>query len=178
MPRPTVTRSGRRAAPSSTTSARPPAAKPPRPYTVRRSAIHGKGVFAAQKIRKGTRIIEYRGKRVDWDWASEAYAPVEGEPTHTFLFSLDDGRVIDANQRGNAARWFNHSCDPNCQAIEEDGRVWIEALRKIRPGEELGYDYRIQIEEPVTRAEKKAWPCHCGSKKCRGTLLARKKKKK
>ena len=145
---------------------------------MRRSSIHGKGVFAAQKIRKGTRIIEYRGKRVDWDWASEAYAPVEGEPTHTFLFSLDDGRVIDANQRGNAARWINHSCDPNCQAIEEDGRVWIEALRKIRPGEELGYDYRIQIEEPVTRAEKKAWPCHCGSKKCRGTLLARKKKKK
>ena len=152
--------------------------KPARLYTVRRSSIHGKGVFAAQKIRKGTRIIEYRGKRVDWDWASEAYAPVEGEPTHTFLFSLDDGRVIDANQRGNAARWINHSCDPNCQAIEEDGRVWIEALRKIRPGEELGYDYRIQIEEPVTRAEKKAWPCHCGSKKCRGTLLARKKKKK
>jgi SET domain-containing protein len=150
-------------------------AEHPRPYVVRRSAIHGKGVFAAQPIRKGARIIEYKGRRVDWDWASRAYAPVDGQPTHTFLFELDDGRVIDANQRGNAARWINHSCSPNCQAIEEDGRVYIEAIRAIRPGEELGYDYRIQLEERITAAEKKRWPCHCGSRKCRGTLLAPKR---
>jgi SET domain-containing protein len=147
-----------------------------RPYVVRRSPVHGRGVFATQPIRKGTRIIEYKGKRVDWDWASAAYAPVEGQPTHTFLFELDDGRVIDANQGGNAARWINHSCSPNCQAIEEDGRVYIEALRSIRTGEELGYDYRIQIEERLTPAEKKRWPCYCGSRKCRGTLLAPKRR--
>jgi hypothetical protein len=145
-------------------------------YAVRRSPVHGKGVFATQPIRKGTRIIEYKGKRVNWDWASRKYAPVEGRPTHTFLFELDDGRVIDANQGGNAARWINHSCSPNCQAIEEDGRVYIEALRAIRPGEELGYDYRIQLEERLTPAEKKRWPCYCGSRKCRGTLLAPKRK--
>jgi SET domain-containing protein len=142
---------------------------------VRRSSIHGRGVFAALPIRKGERIIEYRGKRVDWDWASRKYAQHEDEPTHTFLFELDDGRVIDANQGGNAARWINHSCNPNCQAIEEDGRVYIEALRSIKPGEELGYDYRIQLEERITPAEKKRWPCYCGSKKCRGTLLAPKR---
>jgi SET domain-containing protein len=147
-----------------------------RPYAVRRSPVHGKGVFATQAIRKGTRIIEYKGKRVDWDWASRRYAPVTGKPTHTFLFELDDGRVIDANQGGNAARWINHSCSPNCEAIEEDGRIYIEALRGIRPGEELGYDYRIQIEERLTPAEKKRWPCYCGSRKCRGTLLTPKRK--
>jgi SET domain-containing protein len=145
-------------------------------YSVRRSAIHGRGVFAAQPIRKGTRIIEYKGRRVDWDWASREYAPVEGEPTHTFLFQLDDGRVIDANQGGNAARWINHSCNPNCEAVEEEGRVYIEALRAIRPGEELGYDYRIQIEERLTPTEKRRWPCHCGAKKCRGTLLVPKRR--
>jgi uncharacterized protein len=143
---------------------------------VRRSPVHGKGVFATQPIRKGTRILEYKGKRVDWDWASVAYAQSEGEPTHTFLFELDDGRVIDANQGGNSARWINHSCNPNCHAIEEDGRVYIEALRSIRAGEELGYDYRIQLEERLTPAEKKRWPCYCGSKKCRGTLLAPKRR--
>jgi uncharacterized protein len=159
------------------TSAPTPArARAARPYVVRRSVIHGRGVFATQPIRKGTRIVEYKGKRVNWAWASRAYAPVDGEPTHTFLFELDDGRVIDANQGGNAARWINHSCSPNCQAIEEDGKVYIEALRFIRPGEELGYDYRIQLEERLTPTEKRRWPCLCGSRKCRGTLLVPKRR--
>lgn len=153
------------------------AAHPIKPYVVRRSPIHGRGVFAAMPIRKGTRIIEYKGRRVDWDWASAAYAQDEGEPTHTFLFELDDGRVIDANQRGNAARWINHSCDPNCQAVEEDGRVYIEAIRKIRAGEELGYDYRISIEDRLTKSEKKRWPCHCNADSCRGTLLVPRRKR-
>lgn len=145
-------------------------------YEVRRSAIHGRGVFATDDIAKGTRIVEYKGKRVKWSWASEAYPDIEGEPTHTFLFELDDDWVIDANQKGNAARWINHSCSPNCEAVEEEGRVFIEAIRNIRPGQELGYDYNISIEERLTAAEKKRWPCYCGSRKCRGTLLVPKRK--
>lgn len=145
-------------------------------YEVRRSAIHGRGVFALQTIKKGTRIVEYKGKRVKWSWASKAYPDVEGEATHTFLFELDDDMVIDANQNGNAARWINHSCNPNCEANEEEGRIFIEALRTIRPGEELGYDYNISIEDRLTPAEKKRWPCYCGAKKCRGTLLVPKRR--
>ncbi len=143
---------------------------------VLRSPRHGRGVFAEEPIRKGERIIEYKGKRVSWAWASRKYAEVEGKPTHTFLFHLDDGRVIDANQEGNKARWINHSCAPNCHAVEEDGHVYIEALRNIKPGEELGYEYNITIDERLTPAEKKRWPCYCGARQCRGTLLVPKHK--
>ena len=145
-------------------------------YEVRNSSIHGRGVFAAEVIPKGTRIIEYKGKRVKWSWASDAYPDVEGEPTHTFLFEIDDDWVIDANQKGNAARWINHSCNPNCEAVDEEGRIFIEAIRTIRPGQELGYDYNITSEDRLTAAEKKRWPCYCGSSKCRGTLLVPKKR--
>ncbi len=145
-------------------------------YEVRNSPIHGRGVFAIDAIPKGARIIEYKGKRVKWTWASDAYPDVEGEPTHTFLFEIDDDWVIDANQKGNAARWINHSCNPNCEAVDEEGRIFIEAIRSIRPGQELGYDYNITSEDRLTPAEKKRWPCYCGSSKCRGTLLVPKKR--
>jgi len=151
-------------------------AKAEKLYEVRSSPIHGRGVFATGPIAKGTRIVEYKGKRVKWSWASKAYPDVDGEPTHTFLFELDDDWVIDANQKGNAARWINHSCGPNCEAVEDEGRVYIEAIKAIRPGQELGYDYNISIEERLTPAEKKRWPCFCGSRKCRGTLLVPKRK--
>ena len=107
-------------------------------YAVRNSGIHGRGVFATEKIRKGTLIVEYKGQRASWDDAMERPDSDPEDSAHTFLFQLDDGRVIDARVRGNAARWINHSCDPNCRTFEDDdGRVFIEAKRKIRPGEEL-----------------------------------------
>jgi len=144
---------------------------------VANSPRHGRGVFALNPIPKGTRIIEYKGKRVSWAWASRKYPEVEGEPTHTFLFELDDDMVIDANQDGNDARWINHSCAPNCQAVDEDGRIYIEALRNIRAGEELGYDYNIRLPERLTPTLKKRWPCYCNAKTCRGTLLVPKRGK-
>jgi hypothetical protein len=144
-------------------------------YAVRRSRIHGRGVFAARAIPKGTRIVEYRGRRISYGQACELYPDIEGEPTHTFLFEIGDDLVIDAAQRGNAARWINHSCAPNCEAVEEDGRIYIEAVRAIRPGEELGYDYNITLEERHTAAERRRWACRCGSVTCRGTLLASKR---
>ena len=145
-----------------------------RPWRVLVSPIHGRGVFAARAIRKGETIIEYRGRRTTWDEASETQTD-DDDPYHTFLFSLDDGRVIDAGVRGNAARWINHSCDPNCDAIVEDGRIWIETIRDVLPGEELAYDYGLVLESRHTAAAKRRFPCKCGAERCRGTLLARKR---
>ena len=135
---------------------------------VRESAVHGTGVYAKQAIRKGRRIIEYTGRIVPWKKASE-----QADGPHTFLFGLTNGRdVIDPDVGGNQARWINHSCDPNCEAIEEeDGRVFIHALRNIRAGEELSYDYQLQVDEPITRTVKAENACHCGSSNCRGTIL-------
>ena len=141
-------------------------------YAVRGSDIHGRGVFATEKIRKGTVIVEYKGQRASWDDAMERPDSDPDDSAHTFLFQLDDGRVIDARVRGNAARWINHSCDPNCRTFEdEDGRVFIEAKRKIRPGEELSYDYKLQIEGRLTKRERAQYACRCGKDKCRGSLL-------
>jgi SET domain-containing protein len=135
---------------------------------VRQSGIHGKGAFATQRIRKGRRIIEYTGERMLWDAASE-----DPDDPHTFLFGLADGNVvINAAIGGNDARWINHSCNPNCEAIEEDGRVFIYALRDLDPGEELFYDYGLEIDEPRSDEMEKQFQCFCGASACRGTLLA------
>jgi hypothetical protein len=141
-------------------------------YTVRDSGIHGRGVFAKEKIRKGKAIVEYKGQRTSYDKAVTRPDSDPRDSAHTFLFELDDGRVIDAGVRGNAARWINHSCDPNCVTFEdEDGRVFIEAKRKIRRGEELCYDYRLNVEGRLTKRERAEYACRCGSAKCRGSLL-------
>ena len=151
-------------------------ASPARAYVVRSSGIHGRGVFAAAPIRKGVRIIEYRGERVDWDLAVTRPDSDPDNPFHTFFFSLDDGRVIDANVGGNAARWINHSCAPNCETEEtDDGKVFIFAQRSIAKGEELTYDYRLKIDDKLTKKEFAHFDCRCGAPSCRGTMLAAKK---
>ncbi len=149
-----------------------------RPYRVRRSSIHGRGVFATAEIPKGARIVEYKGKRTSWDDALARPDSDPDDPAHTFLFELDDGRVIDARVRGNAARWINHSCAPNCVTHEDDaGRVFIEARRRIVPGEELTYDYRLWVDGRLTRAERAQYACRCGSPRCRGSLLLPRRKR-
>jgi len=141
-------------------------------YSVRPSAIHGRGVFARARIRKGTVIIEYKGKRRTWKEAQALAGSDHDDPAHTFLFELDDGRVIDAGTKGNAARWINHSCDPNCRTFEDtDGHVFIEAKRRILAGEELCYDYRLTFDGRLSKRERAQYQCRCGSHKCRGTLL-------
>ena len=144
-----------------------------RRISARRSNIHGKGVFATTFIPKGTRIIEYKGRRMTEDAADEKYG--DDDSPHTFLFLLDDQVMIDANYDGNSARWINHSCDPNCEATEENGRMFIDALRDIRPGVELTYDYNLVLEERHTPAQKRLHACGCGTSKCRGTILASKR---
>ena len=141
-------------------------------YEVRRSAIHGRGVFATDTIARGERIIEYKGQRCSWDEAMERPDSDPDDPAHTFLFELEDGRVIDARVRGNAARWINHSCAPNCITFEDDnGRVFIEARRAIKPGEELSYDYRLIVDGRMSKKERESYACRCGKRSCRGTLL-------
>jgi uncharacterized protein len=146
-----------------------------RPFEVRRSKVHGRGVFATRDIPKGTRLIEYRGQIIDDDEADRRYPWVDDEPHHTFLFSLSDGSIIDAGPRGNPSKYINHSCDPNCEAVEEEGRVFIDTLRKVKKGEELVYDYHFILDEPHNAANKKLYPCYCGAKNCRGTMLAKKR---
>ena len=140
---------------------------------VRRSGVHGKGVFALQPIAKGETIIEYTGERIDWPEALRRHPHDPSDPHHTFYFSVGDDHVLDALYGGNASRWINHSCDPNCVADEDDtGRVFIKARRRLEPGEELFYDYGLVIDERYTRKLKKQYECRCGARKCRGTMLS------
>ena len=142
---------------------------------VRRSGVHGKGVFALQDIPKGERVIEYLGDIISWDEALRRHPHDPEQPNHTFYFHIDDTQVIDGGVNGNSARWFNHCCAPNCESEIEDDRVFIRTLRKIRVGEELNYDYRLVIDERYTAKLKAEYPCWCGSKNCRTTLLAPKR---
>lgn len=145
---------------------------------VKNSRIHGRGVYAARRLKAGERVIEYKGERISWREADRRPASDPDDPHHTFFFSLSDGKtVIDANVGGNAARWINHSCAPNCESEEtDDGRVFIQAVRDIRSGEELNYDYSLTIDERITPTLKKNFACRCGARDCRGTMLALRKR--
>jgi uncharacterized protein len=138
---------------------------------VRRSGVHGLGVFAAKPIAKGTRIIEYVGERVSHDEADRRYEGKAANDSHTFLFIVDSKTVIDAGTDGNDARFFNHSCDPNCESTVEKKRVFIEAIRAIEPGTELTYDYQIYREEGDPQNIDEVFACRCGFPNCRGTML-------
>lgn len=140
------------------------------------SKIHGKGVFALQEIPKGKKIIEYTGEHISWEIAQERHPHDPSQPNHTFYFGLEDGTALDAKYGGNDSMWINHSCQPNCETLEEDAgkrtRVFLYAKKTINAGEELFYDYGLQLEGKITKAVKKDYECRCGSKKCRGTMLA------
>lgn len=155
-----------------------------RNLVVRRSPIHGNGVFAARKLPPGQRLIQYRGTLVTHDEADGLY---EGsvESGHTFLFTLNDDYIIDANRRGNDARWINHSCTPNCEAVvrahksadPKRDRIFIETIREVARGEELTYDYGIRLDCRQTPRLKRLWACLCGSAECTGTMLRTRRQK-
>jgi SET domain-containing protein len=150
----------------------------PPAYEVRRSTIHGNGVFASRDIEAGECIVEYEGERISSDESAIRAEQGGGPINHTFFFSLADGRVIDGGSGGNDARFINHACEPNCEAYEEDGRVFIYALQEIAKGEELNYNYALIYEERHTAAVKKQFECRCGAPSCTGTMLAPKKRKR
>lgn len=146
----------------------------------RRSKIHGNGVIATARIRKGEDIVEYKGRIITHDEADAQYYGDVGSG-HTFLFTLNDEWIVDANVRGNIAKWINTGCDPNAIAFihsekkknpdPKKDRVIIEALRTIEPGEEVIYDYGFEFDVPYTKKLLKAWACKCGSPKCTGSML-------
>jgi SET domain-containing protein len=140
-------------------------------FEVRRSRIHGRGVYATRRIRKGTRVVEYIGERISHEVADDRYDQKGDDDGHTFLFVVDDDICIDAGVGGNAARFINHTCNANCETIIEDRRVFIEAIRTIQPGEELGYDYQLTWESTDDPEELSLYGCRCGAPQCRGTML-------
>ncbi len=153
----------------------PPVKAKGRRIQVRNSGVHGRGVYAVAAINAGEVLIEYTGERISWDEAMDRHPHDPAQPNHTFYFHIEDGRVIDALFGGNSSRWINHACEPNCEADEYDGRVFIKALRDLFPGEELFYDYGLTIDERYTAKLKKEFACYCGSPVCRGTMLAPKR---
>jgi SET domain-containing protein len=140
-------------------------------FRVRRSRVHGLGVFATRRIRKGTRIVEYLGERISHREADRRYATKSPNDNHTFLYIVDRGVVIDAGTDGNDARFINHGCDPNCESVTEDRRIYIEAIETIQPGEELKYDYSIGRDQDDPANIDEIYACRCGADDCRGTML-------
>ncbi len=162
---------------------------PKKLYKVAESSIHQSGLFAAAKIKAGTDILQYVGEKISKEESTrralewEASARKSGEGL-VYIFELDDEWDIDGREGDNPARYMNHSCDGNCEAINYEGEIWITARRDIARDEELVYDYGYDMEHFLDH------PCRCGSKNCIGyivredqrqkvkQLLKRKKKKK
>lgn len=144
-------------------------------FEVRSSPIHGLGVFAARRIRQGARIIEYTGEHITPEEGDRRYEDDQSDHPHVLLFAMDKRTVIDAGVGGNEARFINHSCEPNCKAVTEKRRVYIEALKGIAAGEELTYDYNLTREGKDDAAMEKRYACRCGAKTCRSTMLAPRK---
>jgi SET domain-containing protein len=136
---------------------------------VRDSAIDGRGLFALESIPKGARILEYAGERVA---ADEGHARYDATvPFHTFLFDVEDGFMIDGGVGGNDARFINHSCRPNVEAVIERGRIFIHARRAIAAGRELLLDYSFEPDDADDPEVRAAYPCRCGAPRCRGTMV-------
>lgn len=145
-------------------------------YEVRRSRIQGRGLFALRRIRRGTRILEYTGERISYEEGDHRYDDEQMQRHHTFLFILDGRTLIDAAVGGNESRLINHSCDPNCETVIEDRRIWIEAVRTIHPGEEIVYDYKYERLPEYTAKDEAFYACRCGAPGCRGTILVPEKR--
>ncbi len=147
--------------------------RPAPPIEVRTSRIQGRGVYATRVIPKGTWIIQYTGERITNDEADRRYDDEAMDRHHTFLFVLDERTCIDAAVGGNDARFINHSCEPNCEAVyaEEEQEIWIVAKRRLAAGEELTYDYGYVADAEDEEEARRLYPCHCGQPSCRGTIL-------
>lgn len=146
--------------------------KKPQPFEVRRSTIQGRGAFATENIRKGRKIAEYTGEPISHEEADRRYDEDDrGGRHHTFLFILNDDIVLDARKAKCDAKYVNHSCDPNCESVIEDDRIWLTAIKPIKEGQELLYDYRFDFDDEYDAEDVRYYACRCGSANCRGTIL-------
>lgn len=144
-------------------------------YIVKKSSVHGRGIFAKKDIKAGKKIGRYKGEIISIEESYNRFVDIEGH-SHTFFFALDEDHVIDGGDNGNGMRFCNHSCDPNAEAVNKKKKVKIYALRNIKKGEEIFYDYSLEYPEKITAAIKKKYACFCGASNCRGTQLDLKKK--
>jgi uncharacterized protein len=142
-------------------------------FVIRSSRIAGRGAFATRAIAKGERLVEYVGERLTHAAADARYDDHAAGTHHTFLFAVNRSTVIDATMAGNDSRFINHSCAPNCESVIEGRRVFIDAIRNIRKGQELTYDYAYARDGTETEEEEASlYVCRCGARHCRGTILA------
>lgn len=130
-------------------------------FAILDSPIQGRGAFAVKFIAKGETIAEYTGERIGKEESGRRC-----EAGNPYIFQIDDTTDLDGNVPDNAARFINHSCAPNCEALDYDGRIWIEAIRDIRPGEELTFNYGYGL------ADYQDHPCGCGQPNCLGYIVA------
>lgn len=138
---------------------------------MRRSGIHGRGVFATKDLVPGERLMSYQGEVIDWDEANRRYQEA-GETGHTFFFDIGEDLVIDGGVGGNSARWINHGCTPNVEATVSGTTVDLHAVEHVGPGEELLLDYRLVVDPSMSAQEQDAYRCRCSADDCRGTMLA------
>ncbi len=117
------------------------------------------------------RVLEYKGELTSWREAVRRHRR-EGVAGHTFLFGLSDGRVIDGSRGGNSARWLNHACAPNCETVEDAGRIFIHTLRPIEAGEELFIEYLLEVDDPLDDDVRGQYACRCAAAGCRQSMLA------
>jgi uncharacterized protein len=147
-------------------------------FELRRSPIQGVGAFAIQDIPKGTKLIEYAGEKISNAEADRRYDDDTMGRHHTFLFILTQRTCVDAAVGGNESMYINHSCDPNCETEVDRGKIWIRSIKAIPAGTELSYDYQYVEEKGYTEKDLRFYACHCGSAKCRGTIVKTRKRLK
>lgn len=140
---------------------------------LRNSKIHNKGIFAITTIPKGTKIIEYVGEKINKEESKkraeeiEERAKLDPSKGAIYLFELNDDWDLDGDTEDNYAKYINHSCDPNCESDIVDDRIWIYAIKEISKGEELSFNYGLEMDENYHK-----YPCKCGSLNCVGYILA------
>lgn len=142
------------------------------PFEIRRSGIQGRGAFATESIRRGRKVIEYLGEPITHEEADRRYDDDDAKGRHhTFLFILNDDTVLDARRTRCDAKYLNHSCDPNCESVIDGDHIWIQAIKPIKPEEELVYDYQFEFEDDYEPEDIRYYACRCGTAQCRGTIL-------
>ena len=133
-------------------------------YKIKNSKIDNKGLYASQSIKNRTKIVEYKGKIITKKQVEDN--PKFDNGKAIYLFDLNKKYDLDGDFKFNTARLINHSCDPNCEVYGEGQKIWIFAMKDIKKGEELTYDYGFSFDENF-----KDFPCRCGSKKCVGYII-------